>query len=55
VGTANHYWLDAIVATAMLGITLALIHPPHRTATTAGRGQSELTPEKQPVLVGAGR
>ncbi|MGH1554186.1 phosphatase PAP2 family protein [Streptomyces sp. L7] len=55
VGTANHYWLDAIVATAMLGIALALIHPPHRTATTAGRGQPELAPEKQPVLVGVGR
>ena len=50
VGTANHYWLDAIVATALLGIALAVILPqtssggtpislrsPHRTATTAGR------------------
>jgi len=55
VGTANHYWLDAIVAAAMLGVALALIHPPHRTATTAGRGQAQLAPEEQPVLVGAGR
>ena len=27
VGTANHYWLDAIVATAMLGIALAADPP----------------------------
>lgn len=57
VGTANHYWLDAIVATAMLGIALALIRPlassggtpvslrpPKRTATTAGRGTGKLVP-----------
>ncbi len=54
VGTANHYWLDAIIATAMLGITLAVIHPPHRTATTAGRGTGRLAP-REPVLAGAGR
>ncbi|WP_018546870.1 phosphatase PAP2 family protein [Streptomyces sp. LaPpAH-108] len=35
VGTANHYWLDSIVATAMLGIALAVVHPPHRAP---GRG-----------------
>jgi hypothetical protein len=29
VGTANHYWLDAIVATALLGIALAVIRLPH--------------------------
>ncbi|WP_372344897.1 phosphatase PAP2 family protein [Streptomyces sp. KL116D] len=28
VGTANHYWLDAIVATALLGIALAAIRMP---------------------------
>ncbi|OIJ88838.1 hypothetical protein BIV25_35685 [Streptomyces sp. MUSC 14] len=54
VGTANHYWLDAIVATAMLGIALAVIRPPCPTATTAGRGTDRLAPEA-PVLVGAGR
>jgi hypothetical protein len=54
VGTANHYWLDSIAATVMLGTTLAVIHPPHRTATTAGRGTPALVPEEQ-VLVGAGR
>ncbi|MFJ9102391.1 phosphatase PAP2 family protein [Streptomyces sp. LUP47B] len=57
VGTANHYWMDAIVATALLGIALAVLRPrtssggtpislrsPHRTATTAGRAQEKLTP-----------
>ncbi|GHE59313.1 hypothetical protein GCM10018785_30620 [Streptomyces longispororuber] len=28
VGTANHYWLDALVATALLGIALAVLRPP---------------------------
>jgi len=56
VGTANHYWLDAIVAAAMLGIALAVIHVPHRTATTAGRVQESPAPaEEKNVLVGAGR
>ncbi|ROP46704.1 phosphatase PAP2 family protein [Streptomyces sp. PanSC9] len=54
VGTANHYWLDAIAATAMLGLALAVIHPPRRTATTAGRGAERL-PAGTSVLVGAGR
>ncbi|MFF7468170.1 phosphatase PAP2 family protein [Streptomyces sp. NPDC008092] len=67
VGTANHYWLDAIVATAMLGAALAVIRPhtssggtptslrsPRRTATTAGRGTRRLVTE-EPALVGAGR
>ncbi|MGW3201239.1 phosphatase PAP2 family protein [Streptomyces sp. NPDC001118] len=54
VGTANHYWLDAIVATAMLGIALAVIHPPLRPATTAGHGADRLAPRER-VLAGAGR
>ncbi|MGW0627452.1 phosphatase PAP2 family protein [Streptomyces sp. NPDC002758] len=54
VGTANHYWLDALAATVLLGIALAVIHPPHRTASTAGRGARRLVP-KERVLVGAGR
>ncbi|MER5910182.1 phosphatase PAP2 family protein [Streptomyces sp. NPDC001982] len=54
VGTANHYWLDALAATVLLGIALAVIHPPHRTASTAGRGARRLVP-KERFLVGAGR
>jgi hypothetical protein len=57
VGTANHYWLDAIVATGLLGLALATILPrtssggtpislrsPQRTATTAGRAQGRFVP-----------
>jgi hypothetical protein len=57
VGTANHYWLDAVVAAALLGLALAAILPqtssggtpnslrsPHRTVTTAGRPQGGLVP-----------
>jgi MFS superfamily sulfate permease-like transporter len=35
VGTANHYWLDAVVAAALLGIALAVIRVPRRTAAPA--------------------
>ncbi|MFH9002585.1 phosphatase PAP2 family protein [Streptomyces afghaniensis] len=61
VGTANHYWLDAIVASALLGLALTAIHLPHRTATTAGRVQGRLVPAQAQVraeeqaLAGAGR
>ncbi|MCX4766359.1 phosphatase PAP2 family protein [Streptomyces sp. NBC_01275] len=54
VGTANHYWLDAAVAGALLGIALAVIHAPRRTTTTtaaaapapapAGPGAQQLDP-----------
>jgi hypothetical protein len=39
VGTANHYWLDAIVATALLGIALAAIRLPG-TGQAAKPGRS---------------
>ncbi|MCX4903707.1 phosphatase PAP2 family protein [Streptomyces sp. NBC_00878] len=45
VGTANHYWLDAIVAAALLGIALAVIRVPRRTApraTTAEPGRERV-------------
>jgi hypothetical protein len=55
VGTANHYWLDAIVAAALLGLALAAIHLPHRTVTTAGRAREQLLPAEEQAFVGAGR
>ncbi|MER5435485.1 phosphatase PAP2 family protein [Streptomyces sp. NPDC002588] len=57
VGTANHYWLDAVVAGALLAAALAVIHAPRRTATTAGRGATRLVPAPagEPVLAGAAR
>ncbi|GGW78936.1 inositol phosphorylceramide synthase [Streptomyces lucensis JCM 4490] len=54
VGTANHYWLDAIAATAMLGLSLAVVHPPRRTAGPVDRGSRRLAPDTS-VPVGAGR
>ncbi|MEV5613098.1 phosphatase PAP2 family protein [Streptomyces sp. NPDC052225] len=36
VGTANHYWLDAIVATALLGIALAVIRMPQAVGGGTG-------------------
>ncbi|BCL26353.1 phosphatase PAP2 family protein [Streptomyces aurantiacus] len=39
VGTANHYWLDSIVAAAVLGVVLAVVRPPHLPAATGGSGQ----------------
>ncbi|MFJ9939816.1 phosphatase PAP2 family protein [Streptomyces erythrochromogenes] len=41
VGTANHYWLDAIVAAALLGIALLVVprpRPDDRDGTGAGTG-----------------
>ncbi|WP_328320944.1 phosphatase PAP2 family protein [Streptomyces sp. NBC_00388] len=34
VGTANHYWLDSLVATALLALALALIRLPREAAGT---------------------
>ncbi|GHB15336.1 inositol phosphorylceramide synthase [Streptomyces viridiviolaceus] len=57
VGTANHYWLDVIVATVLLGLALAVIRLPRRTRTTVPPGRPALRrrPAEQPELVGAGR
>ncbi|MFF8533014.1 phosphatase PAP2 family protein [Streptomyces sp. SAS_267] len=59
VGTANHYWLDAIVATALLCVALAVVHPPHRTAAAPGRRLGDepagIPVRDLPGLVGAGR
>ncbi|MYR41506.1 phosphatase PAP2 family protein [Streptomyces sp. SID5910] len=70
VGTANHYWLDVIAATVLLGIALAVLRPPHPAHGTAGvagpRGTAHRLPvprrraagrreTERPELVGAGR
>ncbi|MFG2574864.1 phosphatase PAP2 family protein [Streptomyces sp. NPDC048481] len=57
VGTANHYWLDAVAAGVLLGAALTLIRAPRRTATGGvGRGAPATVPaDATPVLVGAGR
>ncbi|MGC9665870.1 phosphatase PAP2 family protein [Planosporangium sp. 12N6] len=48
VGTANHYWVDAIVATALLAVTLSL---PHRLLS-APRAADD-GPHRGRVAVGA--
>ncbi|MEV8549879.1 phosphatase PAP2 family protein, partial [Streptomyces glaucescens] len=35
VGTANHYWLDSLVAAALLALALAVLRPPPRTTAPA--------------------
>ncbi|MGV9943603.1 phosphatase PAP2 family protein [Streptomyces sp. NPDC003401] len=60
VGASNHYWLDALVASALLGTALAVVRAPRRTATGAGAGRGAPTgrpvgPAVEKVLVGAGR
>ncbi|MFF8352458.1 phosphatase PAP2 family protein [Streptomyces chartreusis] len=68
VGTANHYWLDAIVATAMLGVALAVIRPrassggspvslrpPRRTGKLVPAARGEATVDDESELVGAAR
>ncbi|MEU1055689.1 phosphatase PAP2 family protein [Streptomyces sp. NPDC005876] len=60
VGTANHYWLDVLVASALLGLALALIRMPRRAQTTAAppgppRWAREPRPAERRGLVGAGR
>ncbi|WP_239764544.1 phosphatase PAP2 family protein [Streptomyces sp. CL12-4] len=66
VGTANHYWLDVIGATALLGAALAVVRPPHaahrtphrlpvpRRRPAEGREPQRRQPERH-ELVGAGR
>ncbi|MGW1957529.1 phosphatase PAP2 family protein [Streptomyces sp. NPDC001920] len=65
VGTANHCWLDAIVATALLGLALTAVGRPGLPAATAGPGADRFVParaagsgksaEKDVVLAGATR
>ncbi|MEU6477231.1 phosphatase PAP2 family protein [Streptomyces sp. NPDC047017] len=54
VGTANHYWLDAIAATALLGLALLVLPPPRTAAAVpAPRPAAEPVPAEDHTLVGA--
>ncbi|MFB8751172.1 phosphatase PAP2 family protein [Streptomyces parvulus] len=58
VGTANHYWLDVLAATALLGLALAVLRPPHRRrcavpSRRAGQGRRRAAAGRE--LVGAAR
>ncbi|MFI9472064.1 phosphatase PAP2 family protein [Streptomyces sp. NPDC052492] len=53
VGTANHFWLDAFAAAALLGLALAVLRRP-RPAPAATRVRPR-RPVRRHSLVGAGR
>jgi hypothetical protein len=57
VGTANHYWLDAIAATVLLGLVLLVIPLPQRGRAVVGRHRHRHTSvrDAKKPLVGAGR
>ncbi|MFI1168958.1 phosphatase PAP2 family protein [Streptomyces sp. NPDC020801] len=56
VGTANHYWLDAIVAAVLLGLALVAIPGPrHAAGASAGQGRARIVPAEGNTLVGTGR
>ncbi|GAA2284206.1 inositol phosphorylceramide synthase [Streptomyces ruber] len=54
VGTANHYWLDSLVASALLGLALAALRWAWPTASGAGRARRSV-PSDRVALAGAGR
>ncbi|MFG2412937.1 phosphatase PAP2 family protein [Streptomyces goshikiensis] len=53
VGTANHYWLDAIVATVLLGGALLLIPRPVAARTAAAVVRGHVPGPKAPPAAGA--
>ncbi|MET8975480.1 phosphatase PAP2 family protein [Streptomyces sp. NPDC004539] len=56
VGTANHYWLDAIVAGALLGLALTFLRPPAaRTPDVVPVVPQRQAEEPAKELVGAAR
>ncbi|QCX80162.1 hypothetical protein C9F11_32885 [Streptomyces sp. YIM 121038] len=54
VGTANHYWLDALAAAALLGIALAVVRPPRPARSrVVRRSVPAPAPAPGPVPVGS--
>ncbi|MER5293431.1 phosphatase PAP2 family protein, partial [Streptomyces pharetrae] len=51
VGTANHYWLDSLVAAALLALALAVLRPSVRTNAPAPTRQVSVTGAAAPVRV----
>ncbi|WP_320779640.1 phosphatase PAP2 family protein [Streptomyces sp. CRN 30] len=54
VGTANHYWLDSLVVTALLGLALAALRWASPATSGAGPARRSL-PSERVALAGAGR
>ncbi|MEU6889677.1 phosphatase PAP2 family protein [Streptomyces viridosporus] len=59
VGTANHFWLDALVAAALLGLALAVLRRPRPAAAGTrpehGRVRARHAPARDEALVGTVR
>jgi hypothetical protein len=57
VGTANHYWLDALAASALLALALLVIPLPRPARATAGRRRraEAAVGAEDNTLVGAAR
>ncbi|MFE2040684.1 phosphatase PAP2 family protein [Streptomyces sp. NPDC059477] len=53
VGTANHYWLDALVAGGLVAVALLLVEAPRRVRGRTRRAAGEPRPAERPPLVGA--
>ena len=51
VGTANHFWLDALAAAALVGLALAVVRRPRHAPAPAPVPR----PRSPGALVGAGR
>ncbi|MFI9415518.1 phosphatase PAP2 family protein [Streptomyces werraensis] len=54
VGTANHFWLDAIAAAALLGLALAAVRRPRRVPAPTAVARPR-RPARRRTLVGGGR
>ena len=55
VGTANHYWFDALAAAALLALALLLVPPPHRRRSDDERPLPPLTLATAAATAGAPR
>ncbi|MET8825019.1 phosphatase PAP2 family protein [Streptomyces sp. NPDC004610] len=55
VGTANHYWLDAVVAGVLLAAALLAVRVPRAEPRRPRRTARAARPAERPPLVGAGR
>ncbi|WP_078868491.1 phosphatase PAP2 family protein [Streptomyces sp. NRRL B-1347] len=53
VGTANHYWLDALAAAALLGIALAVLRPPRPARPARSRVVRRSVPAEAPAAATA--
>ncbi|MEU5576399.1 phosphatase PAP2 family protein [Streptomyces huasconensis] len=53
VGTANHYWLDALVATALLGVALAVVRLPRPAPSLVVRSSAPAAPASLSVTPSA--